>query len=243
MSKERYQNPTVNDTVNLRLFAYNANNRASFKEVQKVEVYFLDPTARTAENPDGRTLITTNHNITNAEAGTYVTELAMAPPLYVIGDYLDIWYVVMVDGEDVATIENSFRVYPNLWFTSPTPILYDFSFSFSPNKIRQGSKRYIVIDVTPNVPKVKDIERYYYNLAVVSPLKIYIEQACGDCMPAEKDLRMIVDGAIVDLREQNKGYYFINTEELENGIYNIWFKLEFGDSVYVSEKNQLQIFD
>jgi hypothetical protein len=229
----------------LRLFAYNANNRTNFSEVQKVEIYFLDPTAKTAENPDGRTLVKTigSDDVSNDDVGEYKIEFELADPLYVIGNYIDVWTVVAEELENVATIENTFQTYPDLWFTSPTPIVYDFSFSFRPNKIRKGSKRYLVVDVTANVPRASDLERYYYNLAVVSPLKIYIEQLCGDCVPSEADLRMVVEGDDIELREKNTGYYLLDTEDLEVGMYNVWFELSLGESVYLSDKNQLQIFD
>ncbi len=245
MSKERYQNPVTGDTVSLRLFSYNSNNRTNFSEVQKVEIYYLDSSAITAENPDGRTLIGSvpAANVLNVETGQYKIDLELTDPLYVIGNYLDVWYIVAETEETVATIANEFQVYPDLWFTSPTPIIYDFNFSFRPNKIRKGSKRYLIVDIVANVPKASDLERYYYNLAVVSPLKIYVEQACGDCMPAESDLKMVIDGDDIELREKNTGYYLLDTNDLENGVYNVWFEMTLGESIFISDKNQLQIFD
>ena len=244
-NKERFQNPVATDTVTLRLFSYNSNNRTNFSEVQKVEIYYLDSTAKTSENTDGRTLISTIEppNITNVETGQYKVDAELTDTLYVIGNYIDVWYVIAESEETVATVENSFQIYPDLWFTSPTPIIYDFNFSFRPNKIRYGSKRYLVVDIVANVPKASDLERYYYNLAVVSPLKIYIEQACGDCVPDETDLRMVVDGEDIELREKNTGYYLLDTNDLEIGVYNVWFSMVLGEAVYVSDKNQLQIFE
>ena len=58
-TKERGQNPVVGDTVNLKLFTYNSNNRIDIAEVSKVDIYFLDPEERTAANPDGRRLVET----------------------------------------------------------------------------------------------------------------------------------------------------------------------------------------
>ena len=66
---------------------------------------------------------------------------------------------------------------------------------------------------------------------------------CGDCIPAEKDLRLIVDRELVDYREKCFGYFFINTEDYSPGIYNIWFETEFGENIFISEKSSFQITD
>jgi hypothetical protein len=57
MAKERYQNPTVGDQINLRLFTYNSNNRRNVEEIQKVEIFVLDSSEISATNPDGLRLI------------------------------------------------------------------------------------------------------------------------------------------------------------------------------------------
>ena len=59
---------------------------------------------------------------------------------------------------------------------------------------------------------------------------------------AEHDLRLVVDRQLVNYREQGYGFYFIDTDQFEEGIYNIWFETVLGDSTYVSEKNALQIY-
>ena len=120
--------------------------------------------------------------------------------------------------------------------------MYGFDFSFRPNKIRQGSKNYLIIDITPNVPKTSDLNRYYQNLAIVSPLKCLPEQECGECMPAEQDLRLVVDCELVELREKCVGYYYLDTTEMDCGIYNVWFQMDFGDTVHISDKQQVQIY-
>lgn len=240
--KERYQNPVTGDQVNLRLFTYNSNNRTDFNNVTKVEIYLLDPNSKTIENPSGKVLVETIENITHVETGQYLVTLSLEDTKYVIGDYLDVWYVEVEENETEATIENNWQIYPDLWYTTPIPIIYDFNFSFRPNKIRQGSKRYLIINITPNVPDATDLQRYYENLAIVSPLKISIEKLCGDCVPAEQDLRIVVEQDSVELREKNTGYYFLDTTEMDQGTYNVWFELEFGESLYISDKSQLQIF-
>jgi hypothetical protein len=242
--KERSQNPVVGDDVKLRLFAYNSNNRADFNEISKVEIYFLDPAAISEDNLDGRTLVETIDaaDVTTVETGQYMITVSLGESKYAIGKYIDVWYVTVELGDPEATVENVWQIYPDLWFTTPTVLVYDFNFSFRPNKIRKGSKRFIVIDITPNVPKASDMARYYENLAIVSPLKISIEQECGNCVPAEEDLRLVVDQADVELRDKSLGYYFIDTTDWAEGVYNVWFEMIFGESTFISDKLQLQIF-
>jgi len=240
------QNPVCGDDVRLRLLTYNSNNRADVQSIEKVEIYFLDPNEVSKTNPDGRRLVQTisTDDVVQESTGQYLIEVPIADPLYTIGKYIDAWYVIFEDGEcQTACITNNFIIYPDLWFTSPVPPIYDFSFAFRPNKIRKGTKRYIIVQISPNVPRGSDILSYYENLAIVSDLRVSIETACGECVPAEQDLRLLVDRALVDYREKMYAYYFLDTNELECGIYNVWFELTFGENVFISEKNQLQIFD
>lgn len=245
-NKERMQNPVCGDTVKLRMFAYNSNNRADLKSVEKVDIYFLDPNEKTEVNPDGRRLVQTipSENITNDQTGSYYVDVPLNDPLYTIGNYYDIWSVSFENDEcSIAEITNSFKVYPDLWFTSPVPPVYDFSFQFRPNRFVMGSKRYLIIQITPNVPRGADLIPYYENLAIVSDLRVSIEKACGDCVPQEKDLRLVVDRQLVDYREKMYAYYFIDTTKYDLGIYNVWFELTYAENTFVSEKNQLQIFE
>lgn len=239
MLKERFQNGVIGDNITLRLLAYNSNNRANFDSVTKVDVYFLDPALVSESNPDGRRLIESITDVNLDDVGAYSTVITIASELYVIGKYIDVWSVVL--GGDTIEITNNFEIYPNLWFTTTTPISYDYEFAVRPNRLRKGSKRYLQIEITPNVPNRDQLVQYYENLAIVSPLKIYIEQKCGDCLPEESDLRTVVDGDDVVLREKCTGFYFIDTSEMEQGIYDVWFELEMGENVYISEKQQIQI--
>lgn len=243
--KQRFQNPVVGDTLTLNLFTYNSNNRSDVYSVDKVEIYYLDPNDQSDGNPDGRRLVETINSITNTETGLYQVEVELTDPTYVIGKYLDIWTVSFEENENTTSkIENFFEVYPDLWYTNTVPIVYDFNYRISPNKIRKGSKRWLIIDITPNVPKATDLEKYYLNLAISAPLKISIEQGCVPCMPPEEDLRLLVDCADVDIREKCVGYYFLDTEDLDlvEGIYNVWFNMELGENLYISDKQQIQIF-
>jgi hypothetical protein len=149
----------------------------------------------------------------------------------------------MENSDDDLEIINEFEIFADLWYTNTTPLVYDFQFRFMPNRIRKGSRVYLIIEIRPNVPHATDLERYYTNLAIVSPFRIFIEESdCMPCVPCESDLRMVIEGEEVELRERCKGYYLLDTEDLREGIYNVWFKLEFGDSVFISPTQQLQIF-
>lgn len=240
--KERYQNPTVDEEIRLRLFSYNSNNRANFSSIEKVEIYYLDETNKSSENPDGRTLIQTidSTDVTQEDIGLYSIVFMTESPNYVIGNYLDIWYVTI--NNDSTSIENKFSIYPSLWFTDTTPIVYDFNFSFKPNKLKKNSKRWLIIEITPNIPNESDLASYYMNLATISPFKIFISQKCAPCMPEEADLRLKVDGENVELRERCTGYYLLDTKDLDCGLYDVWFELEIGDSIYISDHQTLQIY-
>lgn len=245
MTKERYQNPAVGDTVNLRLFSYNSNNFADFASIEAVEIYYLDPAEVSDTNPDGRRLVEsfTSAAVTSEETGKYVLPVTLVEDQYVIGQYLDIWTVKASDSQPSATIQQVFEIYPSLWYTSPIPAIYDFSFHVQPNKMRQGSKQYLMIEITPNVPTAGELRQYYENLAIVSDLKISMEQNCGDCVPAEQDLRLVLDKESVSYREKRFGFYQLDTEDMDTGIYDIWFQLEFGGNRYISDRFHFQLYD
>lgn len=246
MAKERFQNPAVGDEINLRLFTYNSNSRRDVEQIEKVEVHVLDPQERSKENPEGLRLVEVidGSSVVKEDTGQYLITISAADPLYTIGQYADKWTVKFEDNDScTGTIHNNFQIYPDLWFTTSIPPIYDFNFNFRPNRIRKGTKRYILIQITPNVPRGADVQNYYENLAIVSDLRVSIESSCGDCLPAEQDLRLIVDRQLVDYREKTYAYYFIDTTELEPGIYNIWFELAFGENVFISDKSSLQVHE
>lgn len=237
--KERYQNPVLNDEIRLRLFSYNSNNRANVSSITKVEIYLLDPTNITESNTDGRYLLETHESdeIVTEDVGLYSLTITANPDYYSIGKYIDIWYVTVK--EETNKIENTFQIYPDLWFTSTSPIIYDFNFSYRPNRIRKNSKRWLMIEISPNVPSQSDLFSYYTNLAIVSPVTITITKNCGQCPPSDQDV--IVDAEPVEIREKCLAYYFLDTCEMDVGIYDISFELQLGESYYISEKQQLQI--
>lgn len=244
-TKERYQNPAIGDDVRLRLFSYNSNNLADFQSITKVDIYYLDPAEVSADNPDGRRLVESfdGTSVVSEDVGKYLLTVSLDEAKYVIGRHIDIWTVNVSDDQPSETIEQVFDVYPALWYTTPIPVVYDFSFQFQPNKFRQGSKQYLIIEIIPNTPTAGDLRKYYENLAIVSDLKLSMELSCGDCVPAEADLRLVLDQVAVDYREKRYGYYQLDTEDLDCGIYHIWFQLDFGGNRYISDKYALQIYD
>jgi hypothetical protein len=244
-TKERGQNPVITDDLTLRLFTYNSNARTDVYSINSVEIYFLDPEEKTAENPDGRRLVETiaGADVVRDSEGTYSVSINLQAVNYTIGKYLDVWKITVQELEPESSIEQQWKLYPNMWYTSPIPIVYDFSFDVKPNRIRQGSVKYLIVGIYPNVPKASDLERYYTNLAIAANLKISIEQTCGECLPAEKDLRLVVDEALIENREMCSGYYLLDTTNLDCGIYDVWFKMELGENIYISDKQSIEIFE
>ena len=246
--KERNQNPVIGDNLNLRLFTYNSNHRQNVANVEKVDIYQLDSSCATDENPEGRRLVMSVDEsdvvvVNDPFGGQYVVSVELEDLKFTIGKYVDVW-TVSFDSVQSGTVTNEFRIVSDLWYASDMPIVYDFSYGFRPNRVRRGERRWLSVDIVPNVPNASDLQRYYVNLAVASPVKIFIEKQCGNCVPKERDLRMVVEGADVEHRHDSEGYYFLDTVALDMdcGIYDVWFELEFGENKYISEPLQLQIF-
>ena len=241
-NKERYQNPTVGDKVFLRLFVYNQNSFQNVQSIEKVTIYKLDDNA-SIDDVASRTLVQTIDTIQQDSTGKYFIELETTYPEYVVGNYVDVWTINFALEEGPKEIVNRFSLYPDLWYTTPIPVVYDFSFVFRPNRFRKGSKQYIICQITPNVPRGSDLSRYYENLIISSDVKITIQQKCGDCVPEEEDLRTIVSEAPTDYREKNFAYYMLDTTDFETGIYDVWFTLYIGENTFVSDRMNLQIFN
>jgi hypothetical protein len=239
--KERQQNPVVGDTVNLRLVTYNSNNPSDVNSITSVDIYALECNTTCK---DGRRLVESIDGslVQHTDVGTYLLPLTTAAPEYVSTKYQDVWNVVFASGDVAAEINNNFQLYSDLWYTSVTPAVYSFDFRFQPNRIRKGSKKWLIIQILPNVPRATDIERYYTNLAISANLLISIELNCGPCVPPEEDLRLIVDSAPVDVRDKVFGYYFLDTTDMDCGIYNVWFELDYAGNVDLSTKQQIQIY-
>jgi len=246
--KERNQNPVAGDELVLRLFTYNSNHRQPVELVEKVLIYQLDKTFATEDNPEGMRLVLEVgpgdvEEVDDAFGGHYKIVAPLESEVFTVGQYLDVWSVRFSQNQS-GTVTNQFTVLSELWYASDMPVVYDFTYGFRPNRVRQGEKRWLTVEVVPNVPRASDLERYYTNLAVASPVKISIEKACGECVPKEKDLRMVVERGDVEHRRDSEGFYFLDTVALDMdcGIYNVWFELEFGENSFISENLQLQIY-
>ena len=243
-TKERNQNPTVGDQVKLRLFGYNCAAPVDVYEVEKVDIYFLDKQEISDTNVEGRRLVESfpGTSVTHDDTGQYSLTLELTDIKYTIGKYRDIWTVKPKEQLPAYELENIFEVYSDLWYFTTNPVVYGFQFGVRPNRLRQGSRQWLIIDVHPNVPRGTDLERYYQNLIVASPLKINIEMACVDCMPSEQDLRLIVENAPLDFREGCRGFYLFDTEDYDCGIYNVWVEMEFGEAKHISDRMAVEIY-
>ena len=243
--KERYQNPVVGDDIKLRLFVYNSNNFADINTINYIDIYKVNSASSDITNPNESYLVERikGEDVIKESTGKYLLDLTTSAPAYTIGYYFDVWNVVFENEEVPATVTNVFQIYPDLFYTATIPLVYDFSFQFRPNRLRKGSKQYLIAQITPNVPKGTDLQRYYENLAIRGNLKISIEQRTGTCLPCETDLRMVVEKADMDYREKLYGYYMLDTTDLDIAIYDVWFELDFGDSVYISDRQSLQVYN
>jgi hypothetical protein len=73
-------------------------------------------------------------------------------------------------------------------------------------------------------------------------MSIFMIQTCGNCLPDDEDERTVINGDLVTYREKCEGRYFLDTSTLSEGIYDIWFEMQFADSTYISDRNQIQLF-
>jgi hypothetical protein len=245
MPRERFGNPVIGEEVTLRLFVFNANQMANLREVEKIDIYKLGDAPVTSDNPDGRRFITTisSDDITLDATGVYSTNLLLSDPLFTLGRYVDEWTVLFDECTQSTVEENFFEIKRDLWFTDVAPIVHDFEFTFQPNRMVKGSKKYITIEVQPLVPRGTDLERYYKNLITVGEVLVTIEMKCSDCLPSEKDLRIICENEPASFRDGCFAYFFMNTEELDCGLYNMQFTLNMGPNCFVSDKQQFLVFD
>lgn len=245
MIKTRGQNVRVNDTIRLKLFVYNGSEPSNVESVDKVDIYRLYAVPSTTDNPYGKLLVETidGSNVTIDTEGEYYVDLTLTSPTYTIDRYSDEWSLRFNADLPVGVSEQLFRVYSDAWFTDSRPVIHDFNFSFTPNKFISGSKKYIEIEVTPKVPHNSDKLKYYQNLVSAGVLYISMEQSCGECVPEEEDLRLVLDKEIITERDFCRGYYQIDTTDLDCGIYHIWFQLDLGTNIYISDKQPFQIFN
>lgn len=240
--KERDTNVVCNDTVTLRLYQFNENTASDVQSINKVEIYFLDPYGITCENPDGRKLIQTTAATRNA-TGEYSVAVTLTSPLYGIGKYIDVWYIIYKSGECPGTTKFGFSIGADKWYANSQPYIWSFDFAFRPTRFRKNEKKHIIVEVTPNVPHISDLERYYADLNTYPALYVSLSLRCAECVPVEQDLRTVVERQKIEVRNKRLGYFFLDTTDLDCGIYDIWFDLDMGESTFISPKNQIQIHD
>jgi len=245
-TKERNQNPVVGDDINLRLVTFNSNNLANVSSIEKVDIFFIECKEKERDGCKSETkcLVDTfpGSSVVATDTGNYLLSLTTSSPKYTIGNYQDVWSVIFNPTDPVAEVHNRFTLYADLWYTLTTPAVYSFDFQFQPNRIRQGSIKWLIIQIIPNVPRATDLLRYYTNLAISSNLKIFMQLNCGPCPPNECDLRMVIDGDLVDVRDKVFGFYQLDTTEMDCGIYDVWFELDYADTIEISPKQQVQIY-
>ena len=242
--KDRAQNPVVGDTIILRTFSRNSNNFSDVFAIDSVDIIQEHPEEQTCANPVGTLLVESipSGSIVRDDLGMYHIELATSGPTYTVGRYHDVWNIRFRSGDDVAQYPQDFRIYPDLWVVSPTPVVYSFDFHFTPNRMRRGSRKWLIIQIVPNVPRATDLQRFYENIAISADLRINIELNCGPCPPAEQDLRLIIDNDPVTVRDKVFAYYQIDTADWECGIYDVWFEMDFAGNLEISPKYNIQIF-
>lgn len=244
MTLQRNQNPVVGSTINLKLVIYNSNNLTNPSSVSKVDIYRLDPTEVSDTNLDGRVFVETITDITNEETGVYSIDLVTSAPQYTIGKYIDIWTLTYEDNNPESTQTNCFEIYPDLWYTSTLPAVYDFQFQFFPNRIKKGSITWLKVKIIPNVPRATDLERYYTNLAISSDLTMSMRQICNPCGDnCEED---ILEDEPVTTRDKIFGFYKLDTTEsgldLDKGLFVVNFTLNYAGNVNISDDMHLEIY-
>lgn len=246
MAKSRNQNNVVGSTIELKLLARNSNCFADLYNIDHIDIYKQE----CADNTDAcatvtnETLIETidGSSVVHDGTGLYHYDLVTSSPLYTIGKYHDIWTVTFNENDVPTLFKQDFQLYPDLWILSGTPVVYSFDFRFTPNRIRKGSVKWLIIQIIPNVPRATDLMKYYENLAISADLRITIEQNCGPCLPTERDLRIVIDNELVTERDKVFAYYKIDTSDWDCGIYNVTFELCYAGNVDISPVQQFQIY-
>lgn len=250
MAKEKYENPTLGDTVRLRLYVYNSNAMTSVKVFRSIAIYLLDPFNKSEQNIDGRTLITqiATTTITQQSVGNYYVDLVLnSSDDFVLGDYIIQWNLIFENDPDCPSIiEDKFTIYSRNWATSDLPLIHSFDFKFSPNRFVKNSKQYLIVKIIPKAQNADTLSRYYANMAVSSGLTVSISERCGPCNNVDED-DFILENEPVEIRERGTGYVLLDMREdndlgLECGLYNIFFTLEFGNTVHVSPVSQFEIY-
>ncbi len=243
--KDRNQNAQPGDTVRLKFFSFSAGACKDVFEIEKIDIFRLFCLERTTENPLGRELVETidGSEAIRDDVGQHHIDLELDTLTYVVGRYQDEWHHKFEDDNQPTQKSTfDFGVFPNRWFTDSKPIIHDFSFTYLPTRFVKGSKKFMQIEIIPDVPRGTDKQRYYENIAKDGILFISMIQKCGDNLPQEEDLRIIIDEECVTEREGCFGFFRLDTEEIDCGLFDLVFKLELGPNIYISDRQPFQIF-
>lgn len=257
MIRERRENPVIGDTINLRVFTYSSNSRADIYQMDSVNIYYLDKEQATEANPEGRVHITSipANQIFHPSQGEYQVVLKTNPVDYRVGTYIDRWEGLFeIDDSRPGVIENYFNIYRDLWYTSPIPLVYEIGFVYSPTKILSGSKKYIRTDIEIYTRDKSIVEQYYYYLRGLQSIQFRLTLDEGpDYDPVVSENNIIQDWAPMSFAEDRTAYFLLDTSidprpsrsgrPLPLGIYLIQFKAALGETVHLSPKFRLQIYN
>jgi hypothetical protein len=243
-TKTRDGNLVIGDFALLKQYLYNGNSLSDIVSVDQVDIYFLDPDLRTCDNPSGKVLVESfpGSATTNPDSGVYELSVYLNPSLYEIGQYNDQWTATFDIASTPSTINGLFKIYPDLWYASGTPITYLFNWYWLPNMIPFGAIQNLNIEITPITPTASDLESYYVALQTVGKTYITISKFCGPCTDPCKGDDILIEDYPLDIVNVNKAYYLLDTNEFGAGVFNIQFKLLLGGSTYLSPKSQLLIY-
>lgn len=257
MIKERGQNPTLGDTILLRLLTYNSNALADVYEIEKVEIFFKDPHQRIESNPQGEILVSTipGDEVIRTSEGNYLVKLETDQTNFRIGDYIDRWTIRFKEMDDrVGVINKEFDIYRDLWYTSTQPIVYEVAFSYQPTRVIQGSRKYLRTDLKIYAPNKTQVDDYYYYLKTLNNVKIKIWLYEGKELDLKDPQRNIMLNWVqTSYRDGNIAYYLLDTSidpringtcgPWPLGVYKVQFRADLGETIHLSNPYTLQVYD
>ena len=243
----KYRGMVVNtgDTLRLGFCSFNNGLTNPAGGVTQVAIYQIDAVERTDSNPLGKSLVTTiTEGIINDSDGRYHVDIQLNYPQYVVSRYEDIWTSVFDIGGEPCQSDFEFKISPPIWFTDTMPLVHDFNFNFMPNRVVKGSRKWLELKVEPNLPHGSDKRRYYENVVLGGELYVSLYAKCGDCLPKEEGLRLLVDRELVVEREGCRSWWLLDTtdDQVPCGIYDLRMELDLGENIYISEALPLQIY-
>lgn len=135
--------------------------------------------------------------------------------------------------------EHAFSVDRALAFSSPSPALYQFSFSIGRNKFVLGEKGYVDVQVNPRTADAS-LERYYRQFveAATATYKIY-------SVGSNNELELSKSGTIDSILGQTMHVFLDTTRSpfSDGGLFGVQVILESGNSRAVSEVFPISVED